>query len=87
MKRTMRVAAMAAAVLVLAGCQTWRGSTGAVTGVVTLSNGARYEGDWRDGKRHGKGVFTKPDGYRYEGEYRAGKAHGKGVETWPDGWS
>ena len=54
-------------------------------GDLTLPDGARYEGEIRDGKAHGQGVFTFPDGARYEGEVRDGKAHGQGVFTFPDG--
>ena len=45
----------------------------------------RYEGEYRDGKRHGQGVYTSANGDRYEGEYRDGKGHGRGVYTWASG--
>ena len=42
--------------------------------------GAVYEGDWVDGKRHGRGVLTLPcGGGRYEGEFRDGRRHGQGT--------
>ena len=28
----------------------------------------KYEGEWKDGKRHGKGIYTSPDGGKYDGE-------------------
>ena len=53
--------------------------------VETWSNGARYEGEYRDGMRDGQGVFEWPSGKRYEGGWREGKYHGQGVETKPNG--
>ena len=60
-----------AAVVLLAGCQA--------------TDGPRYDGEVRDGKRHGQGVYEWPDGDRYEGEWREDKRHGQGVNEWPDG--
>ena len=48
----------------------------------------QYEGEFLDGKRHGKGVFTFANGKgTFEGDFAMGKAHGDGVFTWPDGAS
>lgn len=52
--------------------------------VITYSHG-RYEGEVRDGKRHGQGIMTGLDGHRYEGEWRNDRRHGRGTYTWPDG--
>lgn len=46
---------------------------------------ARYEGEMRQGKRHGRGVSWNSSGGRYEGEFRDGKHSGHGVWTTPDG--
>ena len=43
------------------------------------------EGDFVDGKAHGKGKLTYPDGKVYEGNFSGGKPHGKGKITYPDG--
>ena len=41
-----------------------------------------YEGEWRDGKKHGKGACTYHDnGDDYEGEWAEDKWHGQGVWT------
>ena len=32
-------------------------------------DGAKYEGDYQFGKKHGKGVLIFADGSRYEGEF------------------
>src|SRR6266566_4744106 len=45
---------------------------------------ARYEGQYRDGKAHGRGVFTFPSGVRYVGEFRDDKFNG-GLYIWPSG--
>ena len=34
--------------------------------------GGVYEGEWRDGLRHGLGVHKSGNGDRYEGEVRCG---------------
>ena len=47
--------------------------------------GWRYEGEFREGKRHGQGVMEWRDGTRYEGEWSEGRRHGQGVYTFPDG--
>ena len=40
-----------------------------------------YEGEWRNGKKHGQGTYTWADGARYEGEWAYGRAHGYGTYT------
>ena len=57
------------------GRQVWQGSYGRHV----------YEGDYRDGKLHGRGVYSWADGGRYEGEWRNGNRHGRGTFTWADG--
>lgn len=38
-------------------------------GTMDYANGDVYEGEWVNGKRHGKGVlFYQKDGNRYEGK-------------------
>ena len=42
-----------------------------VQGTETLSDGKKYEGEWKDGERNGHGIFTYPDdGRKYEGEWK-----------------
>ena len=52
---------------------------------LTYTDGSRYEGEMRDGKRHGRGTYTWPDGTRYEGDWHEGRKHGRGTYTWADG--
>ena len=60
--------------------------------IVEWADGDRFEGQYRDGKVHGRGryswkgtgEYTGREG-RHEGQWRDGKAHGHGVKVWPDG--
>jgi ribosomal protein L29 len=49
------------------------------------SDGSKYEGAWKDGKRHGNGTWTRPDGLKYDGEWTDDKPNGLGTLTYPDG--
>ena len=42
-------------------------------GTYTWSDGRKYVGGWKDGKRNGQGTFTFPNGDKYVGEYKDGK--------------
>ena len=53
---------------------------------MTYSDGAKYEGDWKDGKRHGQGTLTWTNGNMYEGEWKDNKKHGKGTTSDEDGF-
>lgn len=37
-----------------------------------------YEGEWKDGKKHGYGLYKYYDGTIYEGEWKDGQHHGQG---------
>lgn len=49
------------------------------TGCYWYSNGAVYEGEYRNGRVHGKGRATFPSGDSYAGEWREGAMSGTGV--------
>jgi hypothetical protein len=34
------------------------------------SDGGVFEGEWVDGKMHGRGLYTFPNGNKYDGEWR-----------------
>lgn len=51
----------------------------------TWPDGAKYAGEWQDGKMHGKGTYVETDGARYEGEWDNGKMHGQGVQIFAKG--
>ncbi len=51
----------------------------------TYSDGSQYEGEFKNGKRHGRGVWLRTDGLRYEGEWQNDKPHGRGMATATDG--
>ena len=44
-----------------------------------MADGSIYEGDWFEGKMHGRGVYTWPSGQSYEGEYKMDLKHGYGI--------
>ena len=60
------------------------GNVGSMT--INYPNGDHYEGETKDGKRHGKGTMIYSNGDRYEGEWKDDKKNGQGVETWRDGY-
>lgn len=45
----------------------------------TYENGARYEGTWLGGFRHGEGTMKWADKAIYKGKWMMGYASGKGV--------
>jgi len=47
-------------------------------GKAVWSDGASYEGEWRDGRFHGRGLSISASGVRYEGEWRDHQRHGQG---------
>ena len=55
-------------------------------GIMTYTNGDRYEGDWKYDKKHGVGIMTYANGDRYEGDWNDGHRHyGKGIMTYTNG--
>lgn len=42
------------------------------------AEGDRYEGEWKDGYRHGKGIHFFQNGDRYVGEWATGVPSGSG---------
>ncbi len=53
-------------------------------GVYVSHSGMKYEGEWENGKRHGKGTLTYPDGSKYDGEWKDNRMHGYGVKAYID---
>ena len=53
------------------------------------STGAKYIGEFKDDKFHGRGTFTwgkgPNEGDKHVGEYKDGKRHGQGTYTFSDG--
>eukprot|EP00163_Fabomonas_tropica_P001403 TRINITY_DN11059_c0_g1_i2.p2 TRINITY_DN11059_c0_g1~~TRINITY_DN11059_c0_g1_i2.p2 ORF type:complete len:163 (-),score=56.78 TRINITY_DN11059_c0_g1_i2:228-716(-) len=45
------------------------------------AEGGKYEGDWKDGRRHGRGVFYYLNGDVYDGEWQDDLKHGVGTYT------
>ena len=49
------------------------------------ADGSKYEGSYKEGKKHGTGTYTWIDGSKYEGLWRDNKISGTGTYTWLDG--
>lgn len=43
-----------------------------------MNDVGRYEGQFKNGQKHGYGKFTWADGSYYEGQYRNDEKHGEG---------
>lgn len=52
---------------------------------VTYPDGTRYEGEMRDGKKHGQGTFTFVNGDRYTGEFVDDLREGQGTYYYSTG--
>ena len=50
-------------------------------GVFTYANGDKYDGQWKDGLKHGKGILTCADGDTYNGDWIEDKKEGKGKKA------
>jgi hypothetical protein len=51
-------------------------------GIMALGDGARYEGEFKNGKYEGQGIEIA-DGGKYEGEWKNGHKEGLGTHTIP----
>ena len=49
--------------------------------LTSCTQGTKYVGEYKDGKRHGQGTFTHPDGGKYVGEWKDDKPNGQGTFT------
>jgi hypothetical protein len=55
------------------------------SGVYIYPIGHKYEGEFKNDKRHGRGSYTHANGDKYVGEYLNGRRHGQGTETYENG--
>jgi len=46
---------------------------------LTISDGEKYEGVFKDGKREGDGEYYWTNGNHYKGELKNYKQHGQGI--------
>jgi prepilin-type processing-associated H-X9-DG protein len=51
----------------------------------SFTNGHKYVGEYKDGKRNGQGTFTFANGEKYLGKFKNGKYNGQGIFTFADG--
>jgi len=54
-------------------------------GTATYSNGGKYVGEWKDGKRNGLGTAIFANGDKYVGEFKDEKRNGLGTFTFANG--
>jgi hypothetical protein len=47
--------------------------------------GNKYEGEWKDGKKHGKGKMVFANGHSYTGDWINDMATGEGISIWTNG--
>ena len=47
-----------------------------------FNNGSYYQGEWKEGAKHGKGKLAIVEYYIYEGEWRDDVKHGTGEQEW-----
>ena len=52
---------------------------------LTFADGAKYVGEFKDGKRNGQGTYTYANGGKYVGEWKDDNFHGHGTETFTFG--
>ncbi len=57
----------------------WQNDKKCGVGVMHYPDGAKYDGEFRDGKINGKGSYFYKNGDRFVGEWAREKKHGKGV--------
>jgi len=58
---------------------------GCSLGTVKYDNGAKYQGQLRNGKPHGYGTHSWPNGDRYIGDWIDDQRNGHGTYSWPNG--
>ena len=48
-------------------------------GTITMGNGSKYVGEFRNGMYHGQGTYTNAIAWKYVGEFMDNKRHGQGI--------
>ena len=61
-----------------------------INGIMIYNSGSKYEGQWKDNKKHGKGIYYSYNknnniGIKYEGEFNNDKFEGKGIAIYSNG--
>ena len=46
-------------------------------GLILISNGDKYVGEWENGQNHGQGTYSYASGNQYCGEWKDNNKHGK----------
>ncbi|UJR18656.1 hypothetical protein I4U23_005564 [Adineta vaga] len=53
--------------------------------IFIYNNGDTYEGETKDGKKHGRGTYNRSNGNTYQGDWLNDKLAGQGIYTWMGG--
>lgn len=62
----------------------WDKTTWSQNHVIKFKLAYRYEGEWKNDKRHGRGTYRYTNGDVYIGEWSADMRHGKGEYHYVD---
>ena len=54
-------------------------------GTYYYKNGEKYEGEYKDAKKHGQGTYYYNNGNKYEGGFKNNDMHGKGTFYFKNG--
>ena len=54
-------------------------------GTYKYSDGAKYKGQWKNGRLDGQGTLTFLDGSKYVGQWKNNQRHGQGIYEYSDG--
>jgi hypothetical protein len=54
-------------------------------GTYKYSDGAEYQGQWKNSRLDGQGTLTYLDGSNYEGQWKNSQRNGQGTYSYPDG--
>ncbi len=71
--------------IIISEDESYSESTLGIIMTKTFSNGAKYEGNLKNGLAHGYGICVWPNGERYEGEWKDDKRSGHGIYTLSNG--
>ena len=85
LSKTLLLFSVAKGIIWVQGFMLQAAAPAAAPVAMVYSNGDKYDGEWKDGQRHGRGTMTDYDGSIYTGEFKDGYLHGQGTMVDEDG--